>query len=397
MNGLLFSLPGAPILYYGDEIGMGDNIYLGDRNGVRTPMQWSGDRNAGFSQANPQRLYLPVIMDPEYHYGTVNVEAQQNNPHSQLWWTRRLIALRKRYKAFAQGSIEFLFPENRKVLAFVRRYENETMLFVANLSRFVQYAELDLNQYKGTTPVELFGLTRFPPVGDAPYFLTLGPHAFYWFALEPVAVEPGGRRGGATAGSYAGTRRDNFRQRCSRERSEEHAGVDSAALPAVEDAGSVERRAPIQAVEITESIQVQVANGGPEAHLLLVRVTYLEGEPDTYLLTLAVASGQEAQRINREMPNSVIATVRSGESNDHSVLYDAIARQEICGVFARVDRPAQAVQGLVGRGGRFADRGLPQSPRRSRLGTRACANERRPEQLLGGLRRPPDPQTLPPS
>ncbi|HSP55550.1 MAG TPA: maltose alpha-D-glucosyltransferase, partial [Dehalococcoidia bacterium] len=157
MNGLLFSLPGTPIIYYGDEIGMGDNIYLGDRNSVRTPMQWSGDRNAGFSRANPQSLFLPVTIDPEYHYETVNVEAQQNNPHSLLWWMKRLIALRKRYRAFSRGSIEFLFPDNRKVLTFIRRFEGETILVVANLSRFVQYVELDLSAFRGRRPVELFG------------------------------------------------------------------------------------------------------------------------------------------------------------------------------------------------------------------------------------------------
>ena len=139
MNALLFSLPGTPVIYYGDEIGMGDNIYLGDRNGVRTPMQWSSDRNAGFCRANPQKLYLPVIIDPEYHYETVNVEAQQNNPSSLLWWMKRLIALRKQHRAFGRGSIEFLRPENAKILAFVRRHEDETLLVVANLSRFVQY------------------------------------------------------------------------------------------------------------------------------------------------------------------------------------------------------------------------------------------------------------------
>ena len=322
MNGLLFSLPGAPIMYYGDEIGMGDNIYLGDRNGVRTPMQWSGDRNAGFSQANPQRLYLPVILDPEYHYGTVNVEAQQNNPHSRLWWTRRLIALRKRYKAFARGSIEFLFPENRKVLAFVRRFENETVLFVANLSRFVQFAELDLTAYKGTAPVELFGLTRFPPVGDQPYFLTLGPHAFYWFSLEPVDVEPGTSPDTpqtirvpelVAAGSGSGVLES----------------IPRSSLEAILPQYLRSRRwfggkaRPVQSMQITESVQVQVANGGPEAHMLLVRVGYLEGEPETYLLTVAVASGREADRVNQEMANSIIATVRNGERNGHCVLYEA--------------------------------------------------------------------------
>jgi maltose alpha-D-glucosyltransferase/alpha-amylase len=138
MNALMFSLPGTPVLYYGDEIGMGDNIYLGDRNGVRTPMQWSSDRNAGFSRANPQKLYLPVIVDPEFYYATVNVESQQSNPSSLLGWMKRLIALRKRYRAFGRGSFELLQSDNPKVLAFIRRYEQERILVVANLSRFVQ-------------------------------------------------------------------------------------------------------------------------------------------------------------------------------------------------------------------------------------------------------------------
>src|SRR5438128_1948570 len=183
MNGLLFSLPGTPVIYYGDEIGMGDNIYLGDRNGVRTPMQWSADRNAGFSSANSQKLYLPVIVDPEYHYEAVNVEAQQNNPHSLLWWMKRLIALRKRYQAFGRGTLEFLYPDNHRVLAFIRRYQDEAILVIANLSRFIQYAGLDLSAFKATAPIELFGRTHVPVIGEGPYPLTLGPHSFYWFAL----------------------------------------------------------------------------------------------------------------------------------------------------------------------------------------------------------------------
>src|SRR5690242_12154017 len=192
MNALLFSLPGTPVIYYGDEIGMGDNVYLGDRNGVRTPMQWSSDRNAGFSRANPQRLYLPVNIDPEYHYETINVEAQQNNSHSLLWFTKRLIQQRKQFQAFGRGTLEFLYPSNRKVLAFIRQYENESLLVVANLSRFAQCCELDLAGRQGTTPVEVFGSTQFPCVTDRPYFLSLGPHAFHWFALQPKeAVEYG--------------------------------------------------------------------------------------------------------------------------------------------------------------------------------------------------------------
>ena len=194
MNGLLFSLPGSPVLYYGDEIGMGDNVYLGDRNGVRTPMQWSADRNAGFSRANPQKLYLPIIIDPEYHYEAINVDAQQQNPHSLLWWMRRLIALRKRYQAFGRGTLEFLHPDNRKILAFLRRYQDECILVVANLSRFVQYVELDLSAFKGMQPVEMFGRVTFPAIGDLPYLLTLGPHSFFWFTLE-IAPRPRRRDG----------------------------------------------------------------------------------------------------------------------------------------------------------------------------------------------------------
>jgi maltose alpha-D-glucosyltransferase / alpha-amylase len=191
MNGLLFSLPGTPVIYYGDEIGMGDNVYLGDRNGVRTPMQWSPDRNAGFSTANRQRLYLPPIVDPEYHHEAVNVEAQLANPHSLLWWMRRLIALRKRHPAFGRGTIEILSPENRKVLAFVRRYADETLLIVANLSRYVQWTSLDLTEFAGMVPVELFGSVEFPTIEGPRYPLTLGPHSFYWFQLRPGAVAPG--------------------------------------------------------------------------------------------------------------------------------------------------------------------------------------------------------------
>lgn len=189
MNSLLFSLAGTPVLYYGDELGMGDNIYLGDRNGVRTPMQWSNDRNAGFSRANPQQLYLPPIIDPEYHFETVNVEAQLNNPHSLLWWTKQLIALRKRFKALSYGTTEFLAPQNRKMLVFFREYKEELLMIIANLSRFPQYVELDLQKYAGYGLVEVFSGQRFPSIGELPYFLTVGPYGYYWFALEKQPQE----------------------------------------------------------------------------------------------------------------------------------------------------------------------------------------------------------------
>jgi maltose alpha-D-glucosyltransferase/alpha-amylase len=206
LNSLLFSLPGTPIMYYGDEIGMGDNIYLGDRNGVRTPMQWNDDRNAGFSTANRQRLYLPVIIDPEFHYEAVNVETQQRNPASLLNWMKRLIAIRKRSPVFGRGTLEFLSPENRKILAYIRADRDERILCVANLSRFVQPCELDLHHYAGWTPVELFGHTPFPPIGDLPYFLTLGPHSFYWFRLASSEPMGGTQVSESPASSQSGGR-----------------------------------------------------------------------------------------------------------------------------------------------------------------------------------------------
>ncbi|MCL4811271.1 MAG: maltose alpha-D-glucosyltransferase [Vicinamibacteraceae bacterium] len=184
LNALLFSFPGTPIVYYGDEIGMGDNLYLGDRNGVRTPMQWTGDRNAGFSRADAARLYSPLITDPVYGYPAVNVEAEESDTASLLHWMRNMIRLRRQFKVFGRGTIEFLSPANRKVLAYVRRYRDDIILCVANLSRTVQPAELDLGAFDGMVPVEMLGYTEFPAIGSLPYFLTLGPYGFYWFELQ---------------------------------------------------------------------------------------------------------------------------------------------------------------------------------------------------------------------
>jgi maltose alpha-D-glucosyltransferase/alpha-amylase len=188
MNSLLMSFPGTPLIYYGDEIGMGDNIYLGDRNGVRTPMQWTPDRNGGFSRCDPARLYLPMIMDPVYGYEAVNVEAQSRSLASLLSWTKRLISVRKSSKVFGRGSWSFIRPANRAVLVYVRQYENEVVLCVANLSRSAQAAEIDLAPWRGRVPFELLGRTNFPPIGDVPYIVTLGPYGFFWFLLrEPDA------------------------------------------------------------------------------------------------------------------------------------------------------------------------------------------------------------------
>jgi maltose alpha-D-glucosyltransferase/alpha-amylase len=186
MNALLMSMPGTPVMYYGDELGMGDNVYLGDRNGVRTPMQWSPDRNAGFSEADTAALFAPLIVDPPYGYHTVNVVAQERVPTSLLRWTRRLIGVRQQFKAFGRGTWEPLDAANRRVLVFLRRYKDELILCVNNLSRFAQYVELDLREFHGMVPLELWSKNCFPPLGELPYLLTLGPHNFLWFRLLPA-------------------------------------------------------------------------------------------------------------------------------------------------------------------------------------------------------------------
>ena len=351
MNGLLFSLPGTPVLYYGDEIGMGDNIFLGDRNGVRTPMQWSADRNAGFSRANRQRLYLPVITDPEYHYETVNVEAQQGNPHSIYSWTKRLIALRKRHRAFGRGTLELLRPENRKVLAYVRRYESEQILCVANLSRFLQPVELDLSQWKGLVPVELFSSNEMPVIGDAPYFLTLGPHAFYWFAMQPRAV-PSVQSDGATP---VATRLPEVRTAGGWESALEGAAkerLENVLLGYIPQrrwfAGKARR---IKTATIQDVVSVPGAEG--HAYLTSVLIGYAEGDPDTYMLPIAYANAAEAPHILERWPISAIAWVRiQGDGEARGLLYDALGppnfAEALLGAIARRRRAAGGTGTLIG-------------------------------------------------
>jgi maltose alpha-D-glucosyltransferase/alpha-amylase len=327
MKSLLFSLPGTPVLYYGDEIGMGDNIYLGDRNGVRTPMQWSGDRNAGFSQANPQRLYLPIILDPEYHYEAVNVEAQQNNPSSLLWWTKRLIALRKRFKAFGRGTLEFLHPENRKVLAFIRRYEDECIFVIANLSRFVQCAELDLSPLKGMVPIELFGRTEFPPIGELPYFITLGPHTFYWFAIEPqtaaeVTIEITSLTSQLPLLTAAGAWDALLR------------GKAKADLEEILPNYLKMRRwfrgkaRKIRSARILEVLSVPTSS--QIAYICLVQIDYVEGDPEIYLLPIGATRGNHADQIIKDSPRSVIARVHLKDEDEEGILYDPLVEREFC-------------------------------------------------------------------
>ncbi|HEY2827889.1 MAG TPA: maltose alpha-D-glucosyltransferase, partial [Pirellulales bacterium] len=319
LHGLLFSLPGTPVLYYGDEIGMGDNIYLGDRNGVRTPMQWSADRNAGFSPANPQRLYLPVVIDPEYQYETVNAENQRNNPQSLWWWIKRLIAVRNQHPAFGRGSLELLLPDNAKVLAFVRQFEEDRVLVVANLSRFSQYVELDLSAADGCVPVELFGHHRFPPIGKLPYLLTLGPHSFYWFALEKAPSGSDGKTDQKTS-------RINLHARWSevfqgRPKSQLEWALRGW-LPMHRWFGGKARS--IQNVTITESIQIGGTKTTEQAkYLALAHVEYVDGEPETYLLPLGYAAGEEADRLITQSPSPIVCQLNLRDAKQTGVLLDA--------------------------------------------------------------------------
>jgi maltose alpha-D-glucosyltransferase / alpha-amylase len=323
LNALLFSLPGTPVLYYGDEIGLGENIFLGDRNGVRTPMQWSSDKNAGFSRANPQSLYLPIILDPGYHYEANNVEVQLANPHSLLWWMRRLLTLRKRWRALGEGKCEFLHPENRRILSYVLRYQDEVVLVVANLSRFTQPVELDLSAFQQRTPVELFGRMLFPQIGAQPYFLSLGPHAFYWFSLElRAAVAPAVSGAGGPGQWPALPPQERWAQIFS--------GKTRARLEALLPeflrlqpwfAGKAHT---IKLVTLKEALGVPLP-GETEAFLTLLQVDYVESDSETYLLPLAFASGDEADLVRNSFQRLVLAELTAGAQGQKGIIFDALA------------------------------------------------------------------------
>jgi maltose alpha-D-glucosyltransferase/alpha-amylase len=339
MNGLLLSLPGTPVIYYGDEIGMGDNMYLGDRNGVRTPMQWSAERNAGFSSANPQRLYLPLVIDPEFHYEMVNVETQQGNVHSLLWWMKHLFALRKQHQAFGRGTLELLAPDNPKTLAFVRRWQDEYILVMANLSRFVQCLRVDMSAYKGMTPIELMGRTPFPVIGEAPYFLTLGPYAFHWFLLKPPPVAAGGTAEPpllTVVGplGWAGVFRGRARQAL-----EDVLPEYLRSRPWFQG-----RLRSLKSATLREVIPLGSDAG--VARLVLVQADYDEGESEVYLLLLAFAPMPEDASNPASLPGPIVARLRvrgraDGE-NITGILYDA-GGERGC---------AEALVNLLGRGGR---------------------------------------------
>ncbi len=321
-NALLFSLPGSPTIYYGDEIGMGDNVYLGDRDGVRTPMQWSADRNAGFSRANPQKLFLPLITSPEYHFEVINVEVQQANPHSILWWMKRLIALRKRFKAFSRGSIKFLTPDNHRILAFTRCYENERLLIVCNLSRFVQHVQLDLSANPGMIPVELFGRTPFPPIQSTPYFLSLGPHSFYWFYLTPpqTVVEGTLPEAGQTPlpEVEADLEKEDFFNGKATEQIEK---VMPGFLSRSRWFGGKAR--PLKLARIVDMFYLEKA--ASRWAIALVQVDYLSGDAEVYTVPMALARENQFDRLLQEHPQAVIARLKLKDDPSTFLLYDALA------------------------------------------------------------------------
>ena len=351
LNSLLLSFPGTPILYYGDEIGMGDNIYLGDRNGVRTPMQWNSDRNAGFSKCDPARLYLPVVMDPVYGYQAINVEAELSDQSSLLHWTRNMIALRKLFQVFGRGTLSFLNPSNRKILAYLRELDQhdgfrETVLCVANLSRFAQPVMLDLAGYAGFEPIEMLGYVRFPAITREPYLLTLAPYSFLWLELQQPTV-------------------DNEDSPELHGETEESGGAESAPAPVMATSwagflaaaettilepalidwlprqrwfGAKARK--IESVRVRNWVEIAAGEAAELAAsamsdasgeksiptaLFFFDVTYFSGAPDTYHVPLAVSTGVQAAEVASNQPQSVIArlTTMAGPA----ILHDATARE----------------------------------------------------------------------
>ncbi len=324
LNSLLLSFPGTPILYYGDEIGMGDNIYLGDRNGVRTPMQWNSDRNAGFSRAVPAQLYFPVIMDPIWGYQSINVEAQQSDQSSLLHWTRNMIALRKLFHVFGRGTQEFLNPDNRKILAYIRQYEEdghrETVLCVANLSRFSQPVSLDLARFAGMIPVEMLGYVTFPTITTLPYPLTLAPYSFLWLELqlapetpEPVKVpeeEPiVDLLSHGIEGLLTGPGSDLLQK------------LLIPYLPHQRWFGAKSRT--INSVTVVDSAELP----GLNAALVFLELTYDDGSTGVYQLPLTITFGEAVETIRGSDPTSILATVTT--ASGPAILHDAVAREDV--------------------------------------------------------------------
>jgi maltose alpha-D-glucosyltransferase/alpha-amylase len=354
LNSLLLSFPGTPIMYYGDEIGMGDNFYLGDRNGVRTPMQWNSDRNAGFSRCDPARLYFPVVMDPIYGYQVVNVEAQLSDQSSLLHWSRNMIALRKLFQVFGRGTLRFLHPENRKILAYIRDLAredgtHETVLCVANLSRFAQPVALDLKDFAGAQPVEMLGYVSFPPITEQPYVLSVAPYSFLWFELQPAspAAAPS-----PTEVSTLGSTQESEQVALSLLTSGWSSltlGPGLALLESHLPAWLARQRwfgaktRPIHRIRVANFVALAASPGSSaqantliapndlQAALYFLEIAYGSsdddgGEPDLYQLPLALSTGRDLEAIAAASPNSIIATLTTPAGP--AILHDATVRED---------------------------------------------------------------------
>jgi maltose alpha-D-glucosyltransferase/alpha-amylase len=307
LNSLLFALPGTPVIYYGDEIGMGDNFYLGDRDGVRTPMQWSPDRNAGFSGANPQKLYLPLILDPEYHYESVNVETQRSNTSSLYWFMKRLIAVRNKFKTFGRGNLKFVNVENPKVLTFTRTYEEETLLIVVNLSKFSQAAEVDLLAYKGYVPVDVFSRNRFPVIrDDGQYFFTLAPYGYNWFILEKAHPEMDEEKPLPLllARKWTGLMEGTSKRM-----------LENNILPKYLVRAKWFIPKERNAYQIIVSDYSVIPLNGHSIFWLLLEITGDDGVPGMYQLPLWIASEDAAKKIGETFPEALIAQIKSEEGD----------------------------------------------------------------------------------
>jgi maltose alpha-D-glucosyltransferase/alpha-amylase len=337
---ILLSFPGTPVIYYGDEIGMGDNIYLGDRNGVRTPMQWSADRNAGFSRANPAKLYSPVILDPNFGYEVINVESQQSDASSLLNWTKHMIALRKIFRVFGRGTIRFLEPANRKILAYVREYESERVLCVGNLSRFAQPVELDLSAFAGTTPIEMLGYVEFPRIARTPYPLTLGPYGFLWFELhgepepfadvaaaesEPALVLPASLDWTAPFRPGASLLFDACRPAFFLSRQRWYGGKPHHVTACFAE----------DWISISDVLGVAV-----------VRVEYTDADAETYMLPLAVSSGAAAERVRADHPAAVLCALTIGD--DSLLVHGALLADDRCRDLLSVIVQGETHPGIAG-------------------------------------------------
>lgn len=341
MHGLLFSLPGTPVIYYGDEIGMGDNIYLGDRNGVRTPMQWNNDRNTGFSKANPQQLFLPVIIDPEFSYELVNVALQKQNQQSLLWWMKHLIELRKNHLAFGRGNIHFLSPENNKILAFLRIRNDEHLLIVANLSQHPQCASLDLSGYSGKRLTELFGGTAFAPIGENPYQITLSAYAFFYFKIE--ALEKNDSAGGfyqpptmalnspweqfsiKQATLSLGQMLKNYLYSCRWFKSKSYT---------------------IYHVDIIDDIPLN--SDDCLSHLFTINVSFKAAPSESYFLPICLLSAQKSEKIIQRYPQSLIAYIDSPDQSPAALL-DALYVPEVALKFLELIQNSHELTGVVGK------------------------------------------------